>query len=161
MGVPTWEVGYTSAMPRREDHEVRQGHVGHWIKKNTSFQLNSYWFLIAYQFTTHNKCSNGPPPESMQVRKRLIMTVAPFQRSRGDCECFNRHKYWVHKSLLFSSGTECNELFRRPYRQKKSFKNMWSKCQSVAPQNFASIIWYELFSLFWCGGPTPEICPNI
>jgi len=20
-------------MPRREDHEVRQGHVGHWIKK--------------------------------------------------------------------------------------------------------------------------------
>ena len=33
MGVPTWEVGYTSAMPRREDHEVLQGHVGHWIKK--------------------------------------------------------------------------------------------------------------------------------
>jgi len=34
MGVPTSEVGYTSAMPRREDHEVRKGHVGHWIKKN-------------------------------------------------------------------------------------------------------------------------------
>ena len=33
MGVPTREVGYTSAMPRREDHEVRKGHVGHWIKK--------------------------------------------------------------------------------------------------------------------------------
>jgi len=33
MGVPTSEVGYTSAMPRREDHEVRKGHVGHWIKK--------------------------------------------------------------------------------------------------------------------------------
>jgi len=28
MGVPISEVGYTSAMPRREDHEVRQGHVG-------------------------------------------------------------------------------------------------------------------------------------
>ena len=28
MGVPTSEVGYTSAMPRKEDHEVRQGHVG-------------------------------------------------------------------------------------------------------------------------------------
>ena len=27
MGVPTSEVGYTSAMPRREDHEVRKGHV--------------------------------------------------------------------------------------------------------------------------------------
>jgi len=27
MGVPTSKVGYTSAMPRREDHEVRKGHV--------------------------------------------------------------------------------------------------------------------------------------
>ena len=27
MGVPTSEVGYTSAMPRREDHEVHKGHV--------------------------------------------------------------------------------------------------------------------------------------
>jgi len=34
MGVPTSEVGYTSAMPRREDHEARKGHVGHWGKKN-------------------------------------------------------------------------------------------------------------------------------
>ena len=33
MGVPTSEVGYTSTMPRREDHEVRKGHVWHWIKK--------------------------------------------------------------------------------------------------------------------------------
>ena len=33
MGVPTSEVGYTSAIPRRDDHEVRKGHVGHWIKK--------------------------------------------------------------------------------------------------------------------------------
>ena len=35
MGVPTSEVGYTSAMPRREDHEVRKGHVaGIGEKKN-------------------------------------------------------------------------------------------------------------------------------
>ena len=27
MGVPTSQVGYTSAMPRREDHEVHKGHV--------------------------------------------------------------------------------------------------------------------------------------
>jgi hypothetical protein len=27
MGVPTSEVSYTSAMPRREDHEVHKGHV--------------------------------------------------------------------------------------------------------------------------------------
>ena len=27
MGVPTSEVGYTPAMPRREDHEIHKGHV--------------------------------------------------------------------------------------------------------------------------------------
>jgi len=27
MGVPTSEVGYTPAMPKREEHEVRKGHV--------------------------------------------------------------------------------------------------------------------------------------
>jgi hypothetical protein len=27
MGDPTSEVGYTPAMPRREDHEVYKGHV--------------------------------------------------------------------------------------------------------------------------------------
>jgi len=33
MGVPTSEVGYTSAMPRREDREVRKDMWGHWTKK--------------------------------------------------------------------------------------------------------------------------------
>jgi len=29
MGIPASEFRYTSAMPRREDHEVRKVHVGH------------------------------------------------------------------------------------------------------------------------------------
>ena len=33
MGVPTSEVGYTPAMPRREDHEVHKDMWWHWIKK--------------------------------------------------------------------------------------------------------------------------------
>ena len=32
MGVPTSEVGYTSAMPRREDHEVHKDMWGQWGK---------------------------------------------------------------------------------------------------------------------------------
>jgi len=46
MGVPTSTVGYTSAMPRREDHEVRKGHVGHWIKKKIS--LTFVWWDSRY-----------------------------------------------------------------------------------------------------------------
>jgi len=34
MGVPNSEVGYTSAMPRREDHEVHKDIWGHWGKEN-------------------------------------------------------------------------------------------------------------------------------
>jgi len=34
MGVPTSEVGYTSAMPRRDDLEVHKDMWWHWTKKN-------------------------------------------------------------------------------------------------------------------------------
>jgi hypothetical protein len=37
MGVPTSEVGYTTAMPRREDHEV---HKDMWGKKNSLYGSN-------------------------------------------------------------------------------------------------------------------------
>jgi hypothetical protein len=35
MGVPASEVGYTAAMPRREDHEVHKDMRWHWDKKKT------------------------------------------------------------------------------------------------------------------------------
>jgi len=54
MGVPTSEVGYTSAMPRREGHEVRKGHVGHWIKKKQ--QICKYTGKGKRQ---HIKCHEG------------------------------------------------------------------------------------------------------
>jgi hypothetical protein len=33
MGVPTSEVGYTTAVPRRENHEVHKDKWWHWGKK--------------------------------------------------------------------------------------------------------------------------------
>jgi len=36
MGVPTSEVGYNPAMPRREDHEVHKDMWWHWTKRNIS-----------------------------------------------------------------------------------------------------------------------------
>jgi len=41
MGVPTSEVGYTSAMPRREDHEVHKDMWGHW---NYNYNNNNYYY---------------------------------------------------------------------------------------------------------------------
>jgi len=42
MVVPTSEVGYTPAMPRREDHEVHKGHVVALDKKNIKIVLSIY-----------------------------------------------------------------------------------------------------------------------
>ena len=39
MDVPTSEVGYTAAMPRREDHEVHKDMWWHWTKKKV-FHMN-------------------------------------------------------------------------------------------------------------------------
>ena len=51
MGVPTSEVGYTPAMPRREDHEVHKGHVvalGEKIQLVVKFyHCCSYTYLVA------------------------------------------------------------------------------------------------------------------
>jgi len=45
MGVPTSEVGYTSVIPRREDHEVHKDMWGHWRK--TKISVASFWIIIA------------------------------------------------------------------------------------------------------------------
>jgi hypothetical protein len=42
MGVPTSEVGYTPAMPRREDHEVHKGHVVALDQKKLNFYIFHY-----------------------------------------------------------------------------------------------------------------------
>jgi len=39
MGVPTSEVGYTPAMPRREDHEAYKGHVVALQKEKSFFTV--------------------------------------------------------------------------------------------------------------------------
>jgi hypothetical protein len=46
MGVPTSEVGYTTAMSRREDHEVHKDMWWHWIKKSVENNLLIYKAVI-------------------------------------------------------------------------------------------------------------------
>jgi len=73
MGVPSSEVGYTSAMPRREDHEVRKGHVGALDKKkiydlfkvcvprskHSPFRLYKTYLLMLYKEKVHTKQLNA------------------------------------------------------------------------------------------------------
>jgi hypothetical protein len=51
MGVPTPEVGYTAAMPRREDHEVHKDVWWHWTSKQF-FLLTSYPVILFHAVCT-------------------------------------------------------------------------------------------------------------
>ena len=51
MGVPTSEVGYNPAMPRREDHEVHKD-MWHWTKK--TMKLLS-WTLHDLKLVQHTE----------------------------------------------------------------------------------------------------------
>ena len=49
MGVPTSEVGYTPAMPTREDYEVHKGHVVGEKKKGTVTARKGFWKSLSLQ----------------------------------------------------------------------------------------------------------------
>jgi len=45
-------------MPRREDHEVRQGHVGHWGEEKKSiskFQTIFHYVILYEYYVTHER----------------------------------------------------------------------------------------------------------
>ena len=94
MGVPTSEVGYTSAMPRREDHEVRKGHVGHWIKNKDHTQRRNTvgrtpldtWSvrrrdLYLTTHNTHSRPTSMPPvrfePHNLSRRAAVDLCLRP------------------------------------------------------------------------------------
>jgi len=57
MGVPNSEVGYTSAMPRREGHEVHKDMWGHWG--------NIYIYI--YVYFSINVVSDTEQYEALQI----------------------------------------------------------------------------------------------
>ena len=88
-------------------------------------------------------------------------TVAPFRRSRSRCECFQEHKKCVGEVCLYFQ-LELNTLGILSAPTDKNTEN-WcrTKVGALLRKPFAEIHWYELFSPFWCGELTPEVCPSI
>ena len=70
MGVPTSEVGYTSAMPRREDHEVHKGHVVALGGKNNNLRR------------CHNRC--------LQWLRKITKNLNGDSLCLGRCEIMQR-----------------------------------------------------------------------
>jgi len=77
MGVPTSEVGYTSAIPRREDHEVHKDKWGHWGEgeKKPYFNLRSPNRNKLIFSNRHKKAPENEP--------HFLMTKAPPGNKTG------------------------------------------------------------------------------
>jgi len=58
MGVPNSEIGYTSAMPRREDHEVHKDMWGQWTKKSSwiMYLIKKHYDSLLYLGKGRWKC---------------------------------------------------------------------------------------------------------
>jgi len=55
MGVPTSEVGYTPAMPRKEDHEVHKDMWWHWKKERKTLKYTIISLLHVSVFNGHHQ----------------------------------------------------------------------------------------------------------
>ena len=108
MGVPTSEVGYTPAMPRREDHEVHKGHVVALGGGNIIlFMIISRWILLIMRNISHKIC--GETQNKFYVRivfffrkSCLLWDVAKYCQARqatdGNITRRKLFVYWIPKA---------------------------------------------------------------
>jgi len=87
MGVPTSEVGYTAAMPRREDHEVHKDMWwGHWTIQKKIFgepvNLRTYLytsgdvFMCSLESTARHKRSSSTRLDMLQRAWKVIKVLS-------------------------------------------------------------------------------------
>ena len=60
MGVPTSEVGYTSAMPRRADHRVHKDMWGHWGGGHFGKTISLVTYYITSELHAYKKGKSIP-----------------------------------------------------------------------------------------------------
>jgi hypothetical protein len=106
MGVPTSEVGYTSAMPRREDHEVHKEHVVA-LGGKTSFspklgtlletRRHCAWFVLT--IFTRLRCAR-----QKDINRTPVVSLLSWQTQIGD---INTNYLPVAKEHV---GMECRNL---------------------------------------------------
>ena len=122
MGVPTSVVGYTSAMPRREDHEVRKGHVGHWIKKKnfTESSLLSLPLHKSPKVRNSKAHCNFRSAFEPSFRKRNVWENATFE---------NMVQHTVFRNVAFRS--ECSPGKKRGGAKPVNVKTLNISCSST------------------------------
>ena len=97
MGVATSEVGYTSAMPRREDHEVHKGHVVAWGGGRSGIHL---CFVLDFAFASYKR------PVFGTFSAKLHSHFLSLQHDRIlDLNCSNSSE-WCEPNIIFENGDQ-------------------------------------------------------
>ena len=109
MGIPPSEVGYTSAMPRREDHEVRKGYVGggHWEKKKQWLNIPdaanirvcptvySDWIYQTSQMSVFPTIYNDWIYRTPQISGFVRLCTVTEYTGRRKCQGFSDYIQWL------------------------------------------------------------------
>ena len=132
MGVPTSEVGYTPAMPRREDHEVHKGHVVAFGEKKNRIRRpkrKHFSFLICLQHISSLK--SQPEHRRFQVWFVLVFLRSDMKKLRryyllhsyGTTAFFQILFYslFTHRPIIlrFSLQSESNTASLKQQRVRK------------------------------------------
>jgi len=78
MGVPTSEVGYTPAMPRREEHEVHKDMWWHWVGGGTCGGIGEKKLFIPILY----------------IIMRFVITVVFYEITHVQCV------YWSNTTIF-------------------------------------------------------------
>jgi hypothetical protein len=85
MGVPTSEVCYTAAMPRREDHEVHKDMWWHWTKE--TYLLFVIYFIIRAQLL----------PDGYKRGLLKLWTQRKGEHSNINSEYIHNCEMWMYR----------------------------------------------------------------
>ena len=107
MGVPTSEVGYTAAMPRREDHEVHKVMWWHWTN-------NISWQSVQWE----QRCS-----KRTEDKAKLILAFRNFANAPK-----NEKKWRSPLSCFFRAAAFVRAKWSVPSYQQYELQH-WSICE--------------------------------
>ena len=123
MGVPALEVGYTAAMPRREDHEVHKEMWWYWTKKNIN-ETCIFWEDF--------RKKKSPIPNFMIIRSVGAERTGTDRRTdmtkltvvfRSFTNALNNRLLTIRVEAVFSVKLEM-KLARKRFFHKKKPQNM-------------------------------------
>jgi len=137
MGVPTSEVGYTSAMPRREDHEIHKDMWRHWWGKKkdrerhwgTFMQQLSLWKSNTYYTFSVCVCSLSYPACNMREPYCHLWPVQLyniFPHHLINCTIFGEKKVIEHKTCVVFFTTSVWKFLILRRIQRRVIINMHS-----------------------------------